>query len=211
MLNALIRPVAALRRTVAGLGTLMGYAAGWGFVACAFFITFDVLARRFLGVSTQATTEITGYALAFGIAWGLAHALTTRSHIRIDVVVDRLPPRLRQPLHLASLAALAVFVAFVAKGALDVVEESLLFGATDISVLRTPLWIPQGLWAFGIGVFLLLILLMLAEGALLVGAGRGAEAEAQLHARTFDDEAAEALEAVGAAPPGGTGPGASAR
>ena len=182
----------------------MGYGAGWGFVLCAFFITFDVLARRFLGFSTQATTEITGYLLAFGIAWGLAHALTTRSHIRIDVVADRLPARIRQPLHIASLAALAVFVAFVAKGALDVVEESLLFGATDISVLRTPLWIPQGLWAFGIGVFLLLILLMLVESALLVLAGRGAEAEAQLHARTFDDETAEALEAVGAARPAET-------
>jgi hypothetical protein len=39
---------------------------------------------------------------------------------------------------------------------------------------------------------------MLIENALLVAAGRGAEAEAQLHTRTYDEEAAEALEAVGA-------------
>ena len=45
-------------------------------------------------------------------------------------------------------------------------------------MLRTPLWIPQGLWAFGIGVFLLLIVLLLVENILLVLAGRGREAEA---------------------------------
>ena len=52
---------------------------------CALFITFDVVARRFFGFSSQATIELTGYALAFGIAWGLAHALATRAHIRVDV------------------------------------------------------------------------------------------------------------------------------
>ena len=90
-------------------------------------------------------------------------------------------------------------------GAFDLVGESLLFGATDISILRTPLWLPQGLWAFGIAVFLVLIVLMLAETTLLVLSGRGDEAEAYLHARTYDEEAAEALEAVGAAVPGEVG------
>src|SRR3954468_16630997 len=198
-MNNLIAAAAFCRGLVARLGTLMGYAAGWGFIACAAFITFDVLARRFFGFSSQATTEITGYALAFGISWALAHALTTRAHIRIDVLINHLPDRLRYPMHLLSVAALAVFMGFIAKGAYDLVDESILFGATDISVLRAPLWIPQGLWAFGIAVFLLLIILTMAESFLLVLAGRGREAEALVHARTYEEEAAEALEAVGAA------------
>jgi TRAP-type C4-dicarboxylate transport system permease small subunit len=197
MLDRLIAAVALARSLVARLGTAMGYLAGWGFILCAGFITFDVLARRFFGFSSQSTTEITGYALAFGISWGLAHALTARAHVRIDILINRVPPAVRYPMHLLSLAAFAVFVGFVAWGAYELVDESLLFGATDISLLRTPLWLPQGLWAAGIGVFLLLILLMLAETTLLVLAGRGAEAEAQLHARTYDEEAEEALEAVG--------------
>jgi len=53
-------------------------------------------------------------------------------------------------MHLFSLAALALFNGLHREGAYDLVDESVLFGATDISVLRTPLWIPQGLWAFGI-------------------------------------------------------------
>src|SRR5215211_1034495 len=192
MLDRLIDAVASVRRLVAGLGTAMGYLAGWG------FILFDVLARRFFGFSSQSTTEITGYALAFGISWGLAHTLTARAHVRIDVLINHLPPPLRYPMHLLSLAALGVFVGFIAWGAYALVDESLLFGATDISLLRTPLWLPQGLWAFGIVVVLALIVVMLVENALLLVAGRGAEVEAQLHTRTYDEEAAEALEAIGA-------------
>jgi TRAP-type C4-dicarboxylate transport system permease small subunit len=198
-LKRLVVAASCCRWAVARLGTLMGYVAGWGFIVCAGFITFDVLARRLLGFSSQATTELTGYALAFGISWALAHALTARAHIRIDVLINHLPAALRYPMHLLSLAALALFIGFIAKGAYDLTDESLLFRATDISVLRTPLWIPQGLWAAGIAVFFVLIVLMLIENALLVLAGRGREAEALVHARTYEEEAAEALEAVGAA------------
>lgn len=197
MLDTLIDMAGAGRRAVARLGTLMGYAAGWGFIATAGLITFDVLARRFLGFSTQATTELSGYALAFGIAWGLAHALSMRAHVRIDVVVNHFPDRIRYWLHLASLAFLAVLAGYLFYGAWTLVEESLLFGATDISVIRTPLAIPQGLWAVGLGVVFVLILAMLVECFLLILAGRGAEAEALLHSRTYQEEVAEALEAVG--------------
>ncbi|MEI8146119.1 MAG: TRAP transporter small permease [Alphaproteobacteria bacterium] len=198
MLTSAIMVAGFCRKFIERIGIIMGYAAGWGFIAISALITFDVLARRFIGFSTQATTELSGYALAFGIAWGLAYALSTRSHVRIDLLINRFPPGLRYWMHLMSLAFLAVFMGFLAKGAWDLVDESLLFRATDISVLRTPLAIPQGLWAFGIVMMLVLILAMFVENLLLVLAGRGAEAEANLHTRTYDEEAAEALQAVGA-------------
>jgi TRAP-type C4-dicarboxylate transport system permease small subunit len=199
MLDRLVDAASFCRRMVARLGTLMGYVAGWGFILCSVFITFDVLARRFAGFSSQATTELTGYTLAFGMSWGLAHALTMRAHIRIDVLINYLPDRLRYLMHLLSLVALAAFMGFIAKGAWDLVDESILFGATDISVLQTPLWIPQGLWAFGIVVFLVLIQLIILENVLLVLSGRGREAEALVHMRTYQEEVDEALEATGLA------------
>ena len=196
MLNRIIAAASLARHLVARLGTLMGYLAGWGFIGCALFITFDVIARRFFGFSSQSTTELTGYALAFGISWAFAHTLTARAHVRIDVLINHLPAGIRRPLHLLSLAMLALFIGFIAWGAYELVDESLLFGATDISLLRTPLWLPQGLWAAGIAVFLLLIVLMLIESTLLVLAGRGAEAEASLRSRSYDEEVQEALEAT---------------
>lgn len=191
-----LRAATGLRRFVALIARFMGLAAGWGFVLCAFFITFEVLARSVLRVSTQSTTEITGYMLAFGLSWGLAHALTERSHVRIDMLVNRLPQRVRIWLHLLSLLLLGVFVGFVAWDAWALVDESLLFGATDISLLRTPLAIPQGLWAAGLATFLLLIACMVIENVLLAIAGDARQMERNLSSRGYDEEAQEALEAL---------------
>jgi TRAP-type C4-dicarboxylate transport system permease small subunit len=196
----------ALRRAVTMVATFMGIVAGWGFVLCAFFIAFEVLARAFLRVSTGSTVEISGYMLAFGLSWGLAHALAQRGHVRIDMLVNRLPRRARVPLHLLSLALLGVFVGFVAKGAWELVDESLLFNATDISALRTPLAIPQGLWAAGLIVFLILIVVMFVENLLLALAGDARQVERNLSSRSYTEEAEEALEALGVAPAPGAGP-----
>ena len=199
MLDGMIALAGLLRRIVERLAAAMGMVAGWGFVLCALLITAEVLARSILRVGTQSMTEISGYLLAFGISWGLAYTLSARSHVRIDMLVNRMPMRLRVWLHLFALTMLAVLMGFLARGAYDLVDESLLFGATDISLLRTPLAIPQGLWAAGLIVFLLLIMLMLLENLLLALAGRTREVERNLSSRSFDEEAAEALEALGSA------------
>jgi TRAP-type C4-dicarboxylate transport system permease small subunit len=192
----MLKAVTFLRRMVTHLATLMGIVAGWGFVLCAFFIAFEVLARAFLRVSTGSTVELSGYTLAFGLSWGLAHTLAQRSHVRIDVLVNNLPRPVRVPLHLVSLALLGVLVGFIANGAWELVEESLLFGATDISAMRVPLAIPQGLWAAGLIVFLLLILCMLVENTLLALSGDARQVEANLSSRSYTEEADEALEAL---------------
>ncbi|WP_439596002.1 TRAP transporter small permease subunit [Falsiroseomonas sp.] len=192
----MLHAASGLRRAIGALSSLMGLVAGWGFVLCAFFIAFEVLARSLFRFSTQSTTEITGYMLAFGLSWGLGHALNTRSHVRIDMLVNRLPQKLRIWLHLLSLLLLGILMVFVAKGAWDLVDESLLFGATDISLLRTPLAIPQGLWAFGLIVFLLLIAAMLVENLLLALAGEAGQLERNLSSRGYVEEAQEALDAL---------------
>jgi len=199
----MLRAATALRRLVTGISTAMGVLAGWGFVLCAFFIAADVLARAFLRVSTGSTVELSGYMLAFGLSWGLAHTLTHRGHVRIDIVLNSLPRRARVPLHLVSLVLLAVFAGFLGYGAWMLVEESLLFGATDISALRTPLAIPQGLWAAGLFAFLVLILLMLLENTLLALAGKARQVEGNLASRTYGEEAEEALDALKDGPAAG--------
>ncbi len=192
-----IKAASLCRALIQRIGTIMGHLAGWGFILCSLFIAFDVITRRFFGFSSNATGDLSGYILAFGIAWALAHTLAMRAHVRIDVLVNMFPLKARNLLHLMSLAALCVFAAFLTKGACDLAAESFLFDATDISALKTPLVIPQGLWAFGIGIFFVLCVLMLIENTLLVIAGRGKEAEANLHTRTYREEAAEAIDAAG--------------
>ena len=185
-----------LRRGVATLAAGMAYVAGWNYLACALFITLDILGRSFLGISSTATVEVTGYMLAGGIAWALAHTLAQRAHIRVDVWVNRLPLRLRAVLHLLSLLLLGGFAGFCAWAAWSLVDESLLFDAHDNSALRVPLVVPQGIWTFGILTFCAMILVLALESTIALLADRPEELDRLLGSRSIDDEAAEALEAV---------------
>lgn len=185
-----------LRYWIERVGYVMGCAAGWLFVVCGFFITFDVLGRKFFGVSSKATVELTGYMLAFGIAWGLTDALTTRAHIRVDVLVTRMPQGLRVYMHALALAFLVVLNFFFVWRGWAVVEESWMFGAHDSSAITTPLIIPQGLWAAGMTVFLLLSVTMLFEVIVLLCLGQRQRVDRLLGPRTLAEEAAEALEAA---------------
>jgi TRAP-type C4-dicarboxylate transport system permease small subunit len=177
----------------------MGDLAGWGYLVCAFFITFDVVSRRFLGFSSQGTVEISGYLLAFGITWGLAYALSARGHIRVDVVVMRFPLRLRAYAHALALAFLAVFGALLALRAWSVVQESWELGAKETSALTIPLVIPQAPWAVGLTVFAILAAVLMLRTLLLLLRGRYHTVDRILAGRSLEEETEEALEAAGVA------------
>jgi TRAP-type C4-dicarboxylate transport system permease small subunit len=190
--------VSRANRLIDVLARGMNRCAGWLFVLCALFVTFDVLARKFLGFSSQSTTELSGYMLGVGIAWGLAGALDARTHVRIDILIQKVPARWRGYLHWLALASLVVFAGFLAYGAWHTTMESWDFRATDNSLLKTPLVIPQGLWLFGIGVFGLMAALRLLEVALLLPRRDIAAIEHLTGPRSYVEEADEALEAIGA-------------
>lgn len=187
--------------------------AGWCYLAITVLITFDIIARRLLGFSTEATTEVTGYLMAIGMSWGMAATLFERGHVRIDVLVQKLPLGLRVWLHMASLLALLVATAFFVYGAYSLARYSLELGSTDLSTLRMPMVIPQGLWAAGLALLLLAGVAMAARSLRQLASGEAEAMDRMLMARTYEDEAAETLEAVAEAqatmhaPHGGGSPG----
>jgi TRAP-type C4-dicarboxylate transport system permease small subunit len=190
------------RRRLEAVSRVMNAVAGWVYVACALFVTVDVLGRKLIGVSSQGTTEITGYLLAFGISWGLGRALADRVHIRVDMLLARMPVALRAWMHALALAFLVVLAFFFGWRAWAVVAESWEFGARDTSALSIPLVVPQGLWAVGLTVFLALGAVMLLEAALLLGRARTGAVDRLLGPRTPAEETADTLEAVGLASTG---------
>ena len=188
--------LAKIRGGVETIATVMAYLAGWNYIACALFITADILGRSFLGISSAATVEITGYMLACGISWSLAHTLAARAHIRVDVLVNRMPLRIRAVLHVAALALLGCFAVFLAWAGWSLLDETILFDAHDSSALHIPLMLPQGLWNIGLIAFLVMIIALLLETLQFLLSGRFAETDALLGPRSIDDEAGEALDAV---------------
>jgi TRAP-type C4-dicarboxylate transport system permease small subunit len=197
-----LRLLHRLQRGIETAGDVMADVAGWIYLLSAFFITFDVVSRRYLGFSSQGTTEITGYLLASAISWGLAHALSCRAHIRVDVLLTRFRVRVRAYLHTVALALLTVMALLFARRAWSVIAESWEFGARDTSALSLPLTVPQVPWAFGLTVFAALTVVMLLRACGLLVAGRPEAVDRMVASRGFEEEAEEAREAAGlAAPP----------
>jgi TRAP-type C4-dicarboxylate transport system permease small subunit len=158
---------AALRRLLAlldGVTHAMALASGAVFLLVSFYITIDVIGRKFVGRSTAVTDEMGGYALAFGSMWALAWTLRSGGHVRIDVVLPKLPPLLRNVLDYLAMAVMIVFAAVVATYAWTLAWESFDTDARAMSFLRTPLWAPQGLLALG-------LTLLAVEAAVILLAG----------------------------------------
>lgn len=201
---SLLHGARRLRIWVAALAGVMAHIAGWNYILCACFITFDIVGRSFFGFSSKATVEVTGYMLAGGIAWALAHTLAKRAHIRVDVFMMRLPLGLRAWLHLFSLVLLLGLGVFFAWAALELVDESALFNAHDNSALRIELIWPQGIWAFGIITFAVMAAVLMLEGSLAILADEPEALDDLLGSRTLKDETDEALQAVAMAQKAGS-------
>jgi len=166
-------------------------------LAITVLVCFDIVARRTLGISSGSTTEITGYLMAAGMSLGLAGALMERAHVRIDVLLQKLPIGVRLALHLVSLVGLLVTVGFFAWGAAALAIDSYQLGASDLSSARVPLVVPQGIWAIGLCLMLLAVVAVLARTIRLIWIGAGEGADRALSPRSDIDEAEETLEALG--------------
>lgn len=151
-------------RAVDAVSTGMALAGGILFMLTALYITLDVLGRNFAGVSSAATDEMGGYALAFGGMWAVAYTLRTGGHVRIDVLLPHLPRRARALLTYAAMTVMLFFAAVVAVYTWTLALDSYWIDARAVSFLRTPLYVPQMLMAIGLSVLALQALVILAVG-----------------------------------------------
>jgi len=136
-----------------------GYLAGALFFGLAFFVTYDVLARKWgslVGLpTTRVTDEISGYILVLAATWGLAYTLRTDAHVRIDVLLPHMPPRLRALADRLAWLVMAAFAALVAWRIWILVEDSWETGIRSSTYLLMPLWVPQII--LGVGFSLLAV------------------------------------------------------
>ena len=157
-------PAGRLLGVLNGVSTALAYVGGAVLLLISFLITADVLARKFLGVSSALTDEFGGYALVVGGLWALAFCLTTGAQVRIDILLPHLPPRVRAALDYAALALLVAFAAIVAWYSWKLALESFQTDARAMSFLRTPLGVPQACMAIGFSLLAIHGVVMLAVG-----------------------------------------------
>ena len=148
-----------------------GYLAGGLYFVLAFFVTYDVLARKWgaaVGLpTTRVTDEISGYLLALAATWGSAFALRTGGHVRVDVMFPYLARAVRTAADVLAQLLMALFAGLVSWKIWALVIDSMETDARSSTYLLTPLWVPQGILGIGFS----LLALAAVFGAIAIVAG----------------------------------------
>jgi TRAP-type C4-dicarboxylate transport system permease small subunit len=168
-----VRRLAGLAEALDGtvgraVAAVSGIGGGVALVAMTVLVVVGVVSRSVFNISLPATIEYAEYLMPVVALWAAAYALRHGAHVRADLVLDRLPPRVRWWLMLAGdvggLAYLAVLVVYTAETA----WVSLGRGYTSIYPSATPygyvqLLLPVSLLLFAVEL-VLAILRQVAHG-----------------------------------------------
>jgi TRAP-type C4-dicarboxylate transport system permease small subunit len=122
---------------------LSGHVQAWLTMALMILVMVDVISRYVMQNPLAISDEYGGFCLVAITCIGLAYAWKTRSHVRVEFIIKKLPVRMRQWLRLFTLLLAIVFTGFMVYGAIKLVSISLMFGTRSTSWLRTPVAWPQ--------------------------------------------------------------------
>jgi TRAP-type C4-dicarboxylate transport system permease small subunit len=88
----------------------------------------------------------------------MAHSFKNGDFVRVTLLLDRLPPRVRVVFETASLAIAAAAIGYLAFWAARFTWESWKFNDIATNLVPMPLWIPQLSFVIGAALFLLAVL-----------------------------------------------------
>ncbi len=101
------------------------------------------MAARWSGMVFPGAPQYAGYAMASASFLAFAHALNRGSHIRVSIVVNAVPPRVRRWIDVWCFAVGAAIMWYFAWFAQRFVYWSWKFGEVSQGQDATALWIPQ--------------------------------------------------------------------
>lgn len=147
-----------LVRAIERLSDAAGYLAGAMVVGLTALITSAVIARRVFAAPILAVEEVSGYLLLTIVFFGLAYTMKTGGHIRADIVLSHVPPRVRAVLDVGATVLALGFALVLLGGAWALVTEYYGHGTTSFRYLQIQLWVPASLLVVGAALLALQLL-----------------------------------------------------
>ncbi len=169
MTKELINPITRIAKPVTRWAALL---CGWGLLSVVVLICAEIIARKLFHVSFQGVDEIGGYVMAILTCTGFAYALVANAHVRVDLLIARLPRTAQAIANILATVILACIAVFIVMRAVNVLQETLEFGSVSTSPLQTPLWIPQSLWLAGLALFAIVAVAYSLHGLYLMLTGK---------------------------------------
>lgn len=132
--------------------------AAGALAAAAVFAIFALMigasVGRWAGWRVGGANDIVSWLTAASAFFAMAHAFKHGDFVRVTLLLEKLGPRARHALELASLGVASVAVAYLAWWAARFTYESWEFKDMAGGMVAIPIWIPQ--LSFVIGAVLLL-------------------------------------------------------
>ncbi|SDD55566.1 TRAP transporter small permease [Ruegeria marina] len=111
----------------------------WIFVQICVAVTFRYVIDRPL----QWSDEMIGYLLVAAVMMGAAEALRRNDHIAIDLLTNRLPPRLQRAQAVFAQCCVIAFAVVVGVSIWDAISFAHAFGSYSVGYIEIQTWIPQ--------------------------------------------------------------------
>jgi TRAP-type C4-dicarboxylate transport system permease small subunit len=124
-------------------------------------IFIEVIGRYVFSYSFGVADEFGAYLLVAVIFLGLTHVAKTDAHIRVQVLVSRLPARTNDRLRVITLVFFLVFSVVCTILAYDFVVYNYIRDVRSFLTMRTPQWIPMAGMAVGFAMLSLALVLRL--------------------------------------------------
>jgi len=151
-------------RVFAALSNGIEKALALAFIAAVVLNFANVVERKVLGESIAGADEVQIYVMVCMAFLGAAVVTWRRMHLRMDVLAQMLPARLRGLLALTELALLALLAAFVSFHSFRYAAEMFALDRRSDNA-GIPMWLPHGAVALGFALIALITLWRLARRA----------------------------------------------
>ncbi|RTQ98743.1 TRAP transporter small permease [Halomonas nitroreducens] len=148
------------------LYNLGGYLSATCLVLICTLITAQILGRLIdllttaigvgrIGLTIPGLAEISGFLLVGATFLGLAYTFIHGAHIRVTLVIGRLPAHWRVFVEVFCLSLALALCLYLAWYLYRLLADSIAFGETSYGLLSIPLWLPQSAMLAGIVLFCL--------------------------------------------------------
>jgi len=108
-----------------------------------------------IGLTIPSYADFTGFFLAAATFMALAYTLRAGGHIRVTLLIGRLPRTSRRAAETAVILIALLMSAYATWYVVLLVAESAEFGDMSPGMVSVPLWVPQVPVAAGLGVLTL--------------------------------------------------------
>jgi TRAP-type C4-dicarboxylate transport system permease small subunit len=156
-------PAGAVDRILAAINSLVVKLSSVALVAASLVLTYSVIVRYFLKISTDWQDEMSVFLIVGAVFMSSAAVQALRGHVAIETITGLLPSRVNTVRQILVDLASFVFCAFFAWKSWTLLEEAWVENYHSGSTWGPPLWIPYSLMAVGMTLLSLQILLQVVH------------------------------------------------